>query len=217
MSITAAALKVFGAVAPRMPPALRAALWADAGERCGVARVRGLGWALAPPSSDPQRLHADLWGQPESHPKRSRLRFPHLLWKPCQRRKCTTQVVQRGFSGGEVRPAHYALLVQVAAPAVIVDSEILHRGGATPPAPPPPAAPPTAGGMGVGVGMGMGGGGAHLDVDLAPRLALGAGWVSSCSVELCSAAGWEAWCAGTGGTSPDDPHDEAYRMLPIAP
>ena len=36
-----------------------------------------------------------------------------------------------------------------------------------------------------------------------------------CSVELCSAAGWEAVLVGTGGTS-FDPHDEAYRMLPIA-
>ena len=39
--------------------------------------------------------------------------------------------------------------------------------------------------------------------------------MSSCSVELCSAAGWEAVLVGTGGTS-FDPHDEAYRMLPIA-
>ena len=36
-----------------------------------------------------------------------------------------------------------------------------------------------------------------------------------CSVELCSAAGWEAVLVGTGGTS-FDPHDEAHRMLPIA-
>ena len=39
--------------------------------------------------------------------------------------------------------------------------------------------------------------------------------MSSCSVELCSAAGWEAVLVGTGGTS-FDPDDEAYRMLPIA-
>ena len=26
----------------------------------GEARVRGLGWALAPPGSDPQAVHADL-------------------------------------------------------------------------------------------------------------------------------------------------------------
>ena len=42
----------------------------------------------------------------------------------------------------------------------------------------------------------------------------GAGWVTSCSVELCSAAGWEAWVlAVTGGTEFSDAPE--YRMLPI--
>ena len=28
----------------------------------------------------------------------------------------------------------------------------------------------------------------------------GHGWVSSCSVEFCSASGWDHWLRGTGGT-----------------
>lgn len=79
------------------------------------------------------------------------------------------------------------------APAALFDSEILHRGAPT---------PPLAAADGVSARDGV----------VAP---LGAGWVSSCSVELCSAAGWEAWLVGTGGTTAD-PHDEAYRMLPIS-
>ena len=85
--------------------------------------------------------------------------------------------------------------MQVRAPAIVYDSEALHRGGPTPPAPPDLAD-----------GGGSGGGG---------RSGEGAvGWVSSGSLELCSAAGWRAWLRGTGGTVAD-PADEEYRMLKI--
>eukprot|EP00908_Phaeocystis_cordata_P016911 Transcript_28233.p6 GENE.Transcript_28233~~Transcript_28233.p6 ORF type:complete len:194 (-),score=65.94 Transcript_28233:129-710(-) len=190
-----------------MPAALRAALWQHSEEEhAGLARVRGLGWALAPPGADPQQLHADIWGVASRvGPKRDRVRFPHVLWKrggPPQR--CTTQLVPGGFTEGVIYDEHYGELRQLAAPAAVIDSEVLHRGAATPPLLPAPA------GAGAGVGEGEGNGeGNGLGAPL------GAGWVSSCSVELCSSAGWEAWLARTGGTSAD-PADEAFQMLPIA-
>lgn len=112
-----------------------------------------------------------------------------MLWKRGGEARCTTQIVPRGFSSGAVRAADYGRLKQVRAPAIVYDSEALHRGGPTPPA---PAA-------------------ASNGVDSDPA----AGWVSSCSIELCSAAGWRAWARGTGGTTAD-PDDEEYRMLKVA-
>ena len=61
------------ALLPPMPAGLRAALWPEAGPR-EVSRIRGLGWALAPPGSDPQDLHADLWGRTAKVPS---------LYLPC--------------------------------------------------------------------------------------------------------------------------------------
>lgn len=181
VSVTAAAASRFGSYEsmPPMPPSLRAALWPRADDFGGAARIRGLGWALAPAGSDPQLVHADLWG---SQPKQGRVRFPHLLWKRDRASLCTTEVVRGGFTDGVVGADDYEQLTRVRSPAILVDSEALHRGG--------PTAPPTAGA-------------ATTD-----------GWMSTCSVELCSASGWKEWLRGTGGTVAD-PQDPEYRMLQI--
>jgi len=173
VSITEAARRHFGGVAPPMPPSLRETLWPHEPDLHGEAKMRGLGWALAPGGADPQSLHADLWG--ENEPKRGRVRFPHLLWKRPPGEFCSTQVVPRGFTNGASVSADYSRLVSAKARALLLDSECLHRGAAT---------------------------GA-------------AAWVSSCSIELCSYSGWEAWNYGTGGTVADL-DDPAWEMLPIA-
>ena len=184
VSVTAAAAAAFGGYecVPSLPHSLRDAIWPHGEDQRGVGRIRGLGWALAPCGSDPQELHADLWGHT---PKLDRVRFPHLIWKR-DRTQCTTEVVRGGFTRGVVATHHYASLVTASAPAILVDAEALHRGGRTP----PHAAPMTPG-------------------DESSK-----GWVSSCSVEMCSSAGWRAWLEGTGGTEAD-PNDPEYRMLSI--
>ena len=185
ISVTQLAIEVYGAQAPPMPPLLRCALWPHAPEAEGAARVRGLGWALAPPGAPPQTLHADIWATSA----RPMPRFPHVLWKRGFATLATTQLVPSGFTHGAIADEHYSRLVQAAAPALVFDSEILHRGAPTP-TPAAAAADEAAAGA-------------------------GDGWVSSCSVELCSAAGWEEWQAcSTGGTVFSD--EPEYRMLPIA-
>ena len=182
VSVTAAAVSHFGGhdELPPMPPSLKACLWPHADDRKGVGRIRGLGWALSPRHADPQSIHADLWG---TSAKLDRVRFPHLLWKRDRAQTCTTEIVPEGFSQGRVRTAHFGQIVRASANAILVDSEVLHRGASTHTAP----------------------GGSAADGSTS-------GWVSSCSVELCSPSGWQEWLAGTGGTVAD-PHDPAYRML----
>ena len=186
VSATELACTVWSDLAPPMPPALRHSLWPHGPDASGVARVRGLGWALAPPDASPQSLHADIWGYGE----KVLPRFPHIVWKPGFGVDCTTQLVPNGFTWGAVRDEHYAQLRDARAPALIFDSEILHRGAQTPAALQPRAPVET------------------------PYVGLAtAGWVSSCSVELCSVLGWTEWQSGTGGTEFSD--EPEYRMLPI--
>jgi hypothetical protein len=75
-----------------------------------------------------------------------------------------------------VHDVHYDLICSASAPALIVDAEVLHRGAAT------PCYTPTTG---------------TKQTETA-----GDNWVSTCSVELCSPTGFEAWNSpeGTGGT-----------------
>lgn len=166
--------KRYNGTLPSLPSSLRKTLWPHHDDNTGLARARGLGWTLAPAGSDPQGLHADLWGW---KPKLDRVRFPHILWKRDRQERCTTQIVPRGFSNGVVGWSDYGKLLSVCSNAVVIDSEVLHRGGPT---------------------------------------NTGSSWVSSCSIELCSASGWDAWRDGTGGTTAD-PEDPEYAMLLIAP
>jgi hypothetical protein len=137
-----------------------------------------------------------LWGRTA---KAGRVRFPHVLWKRARqgerRARCTTEIAPRAFTSGVVAPAEYARLRTARAAAILVDSEALHRGGPTPGA--PPSGQPAAEGAGAEAGK-----------------AAAAGWISSCSVELCSPSGWESWIQGTGGTVADV-DDPEYSMLRI--
>lgn len=204
VSVTQAAFARHGQ-APCMPRGLLDVLWPHQEDRTGTGRVRGLGWTLAPPGSDPQDLHADIWGG-EEYPKSDRVRFPHIIWKPRARiceggagagppRNCTTQLVlgPGGFTSGQFGEEHYRQLAQAAAPAVLMDSEVLHRGAQT-------AAHSSS---------------PHAD---AKKCSNGGtrGWVSSLSVELCSPTGWLAWEAGGTGGTEDDGEEDEYAMLPIA-
>jgi hypothetical protein len=97
VSITEAAIKWYSGTAPSMPTSLLNAIWPLPVDRLRVGRVRGLGWALAPPGQNPQQLHADIWGAP-AHRHPDRTRFPHILWKPGFETSCTTEVVVRCHS-----------------------------------------------------------------------------------------------------------------------
>jgi len=126
VSVTAAALKHFG-VAPAPPEDLFELICNHPQDSEGTLRARGLGWALAPPGSDPQALHADIWGH-SAHARVDRCRWPHILWKRNRSQLCTTQIVPGGFTSGAVYSHHYDSIEQVRAPAIVVDSECLHRG-----------------------------------------------------------------------------------------
>jgi hypothetical protein len=84
VSITRAAEAKFGVgTAPPMPLSLRRALWSHDDDLHGDARVRGLGWTLAPPGAAAQTLHADLWG----HEPRNQV-TPHDM--PAEPEPCST-------------------------------------------------------------------------------------------------------------------------------
>lgn len=89
--------------------------------------IRGLGWALAPPRSDPQSLHADIWGD---RPRPGRVRFHHILWKRLPGVCCTTEIVPGGFTDGQTDWRHYEQLARASAPCLLYDNEVLHRGAA---------------------------------------------------------------------------------------
>jgi len=179
VSLTQAFLKRCS-MAERIPEKLEEILWSGRHfELDNVKRLRGLGWTLAPGGSDPQQLHSDIWGGPD-HPKRGRLRFPHLFWKAKgQGESCTTEVLPGGFTEGSHETSeHFKRLVRSKGKAVIMDSEVLHRGAAGRPG------------------------------DSSKN------WVSTCSIEICSPSGWEAWKNyGTAGTVPDDVDSEEWTMI----
>ena len=100
-----------------------------------------------------------------------------MCWCPPQRAGgggalCSTQLVPGGFTEGQIREEHYAQLRQVRAPAALFDSEILHRGAAT-----PPLAETLEGPLGAPLGAGW--------VRTRGSRAYYYPLVSSCSVELC--------------------------------
>jgi len=131
VSVTAKALECFG-VAPPLPAALRHTILSPSAASEGEFRARGLGWALAPPGSDPQAIHADIWGIGK-HEKTDETRWPHILWKRSASQFCTTQIVPGGFTLGAISEDSFSSIRQVRAPAIVVDSEVLHRGARTPP------------------------------------------------------------------------------------
>lgn len=131
VSITQAACKHFG-TAPPPPSEINKILLGHPKDQKGSLRIRGLGWTLAPPGSDPQDLHSDIWGGGK-YP-RDRVRYPHFLWKPDRNVKCTTEIVPGVFPEGCVEDSDYDHIQQVKATALLVDGEVLHRGAATSPA-----------------------------------------------------------------------------------
>jgi len=117
--------------APPLPADIAKLLWPHPEDLNGIHRVRGLGWALAPPGSDPQQLHADIWGGP-GHRQPDRCRFPHVIWKHNGKDFVTTEFVPRGFTQGQSSQEHYDRLTIAGSSLVIFNSECLHRGTAVP-------------------------------------------------------------------------------------
>eukprot|EP00929_Paragymnodinium_shiwhaense_P005737 TRINITY_DN10803_c0_g1_i1.p1 TRINITY_DN10803_c0_g1~~TRINITY_DN10803_c0_g1_i1.p1 ORF type:complete len:816 (-),score=122.60 TRINITY_DN10803_c0_g1_i1:50-2497(-) len=137
VSVTPAAIQHFGGLrAPGLPAEMHRLLCghpADCVANGEPMRARGLGWTLAPAGSDPQALHADLYGTGMHKRRNDRTRWPHMLWKRDASQMCTTQVVPAAYTDGAVWAEHFDKVVQVRAPAILVDSEVLHRGAPTPP------------------------------------------------------------------------------------
>lgn len=132
VSVTAAAWQRWPEGAPPPCEGLARILWPHScdGELADGEwpnMIRGLGWALAPPRSDPQTLHADIWGD---RPRPGRVRFHHILWKRLPGENCTTQLVPGGFTDGRTDPEVYAKLESASAPCLLYDNEVLHRGAA---------------------------------------------------------------------------------------
>merc|ERR1712046_162105 len=114
VSVTDAAWEKWPNGAPPPPPDLAEILWphqADFDHPSGnwPNKIRGLGWALAPPHSDPQALHADIWGGP-GKPRKNRVRFHHFLWKRQPGVNCTTEIIPGGFTDGNTQDADYRQL-----------------------------------------------------------------------------------------------------------
>ena len=124
VSVTAAARKHYAGAAPPPPEDVALALLGAKDGR--GAAIRGAGWTLVPPRSDPQQLHSDLWVRGE----RSTTSFPHLLWK-VDGGDVGTQYAPGRFAKGRPANADYANLESPRAPVALVDAEVLHRGGAT--------------------------------------------------------------------------------------
>lgn len=128
VSLTPAALEHFGRLMPPPPPDMHELICGHPDDQADRMRARGLGWTLAPPGSDPQQLHADIWG---TCAEKDKTRWPHILWKRDPSKCCTTEAVPAGFAEGVAEDWHYSMLTQVSTPAFIFNSEILHRGAAT--------------------------------------------------------------------------------------
>ena len=111
VSVAAAARRrLAGGCVPRAPRRLARALrWRRAGF------VRGLGWTLVPPRSEPQSLHADLWRQTTTTTANDATHFAHLIWKRDDAQLCMTEVA-RGTapSRGQAAHDHYKILAPVA-------------------------------------------------------------------------------------------------------
>lgn len=131
VSVTGRALRRWPAKAPAPPAGLFETLCSNPADSGGDLRARGLGWTLAPPGSDPQALHADIWGSGK-HARSSGTCWPHILWKRQAGEKCTTEIVPGAFTEGASSSAHFDAVMRASAPAIVVDSEVLHRGAATP-------------------------------------------------------------------------------------
>jgi len=173
------------AIAAPMPANMRKVICGHPEDHAGQLRLRGLGWTLAPAGSDPQALHADIWGIGK-HARTDKTRWPHVLWKRDAKQCCTTQVVPGAFTQGDIAPHHFDSIRQAKAPAIIVDSEALHRGGPTPAVP----------------------------IDGADNKV---SWMSTLSLEFCTASGWDAWEEQmTGGTTKDPTSTQDWRMLCVA-
>lgn len=77
-------------------------------------------------------MHADICSDLRDPPfpkLHERGRFLHCAWKPDRVSNCTTEVVPYGFTEGQSCSRDYSRLRSVAAPVVVIDSEMLHRGG----------------------------------------------------------------------------------------
>jgi len=114
----------------RPPECLSQLLWPDVNE-AATPHVTEMGWTVVPPNSPPQQVHADIVSS-ENDPPFARPegegRFHHIAWKADHVKSCTTEVMCGAFTEGCAVPEHYNAITQVKGAAVVIDSEVLHRG-----------------------------------------------------------------------------------------
>jgi len=122
-------------IVPVPPGSLQELLWPCDEDR-NAPWLTELGWTLVPENSDPQEMHADICDSSAPNPRGAgRGRYHHFVWKVDPTEQCTTNIVPGAFTEGCAEWEHYdADRWRVAkARALIFDSEMLHRGGATKP------------------------------------------------------------------------------------
>merc|ERR1719201_953969 len=120
-------------VAPLPPPELQALLWPMTSDQ-NRPWLTELGWTAVPENSFPQVMHADICYADGPNPRKpGRGRYHHFAWKTSPGENCTTNVVPGAFTEGCADWEHYEedKWKCVRAPALIFDSEMLHRGGQT--------------------------------------------------------------------------------------
>merc|ERR1719215_182235 len=118
-------------VAPPPPGIAQDILWPLAEDR-RRPWLTEVGWTLVPENSEPQVMHADIChDSSEGAREPGHGRYHHFAWKMDAGKMCSTNVVSGAFTEGTANWDHYAKWEIAQAPAIIFDSEMLHRGGRT--------------------------------------------------------------------------------------
>jgi len=118
-----------GGTMERPPENLARLLWPNEWEGASP-HITEMGWTVVPPNSSPQQVHADIVCEERDppFPRQDEGRFHHIAWKADHKSTCTTQLIYGAFTEGATAPEHYDQIVSVIGAAVVIDSEVLHRG-----------------------------------------------------------------------------------------
>lgn len=135
VSVMEAVMKRFEAkgVVPHPPEELRVVVWPRVEDRI-QPWLTEIGWTIVPEDSASQVMHADICCSEASNPRTpGQARYLHFAWKTEEGQVCTTNIVPGAFTEGCSDWSHYNSWKKLKAPAIIFDSEVLHRGDCTSP------------------------------------------------------------------------------------